>query len=47
MKSLLGTSLNAVKTPFWILVFWLLKFQSKAGASLQRMLRILQFDLFS
>lgn len=51
VKSFLGTSLNAVKTQLWIalcayLVLSFLKFQSKIGASLQRMLRILQLNLF-
>jgi hypothetical protein len=51
VKSFLGTSKNAVKTQLWIalcayLVLSFLKFQSKAGASLQRMLRILQLNLF-
>jgi len=43
--------MNAVKTQLWIalcayLVLSFLKFQSKIGASLQRMLRILQLNLF-
>jgi putative transposase len=47
----LGTSLNAVKTQIWIalcayLVLSLLKFQSKTRASLQRILRISQLNLF-
>lgn len=51
VKSFLGTSMNAVKTQLWIalcayLVLSFLKFQSKIGASLQRMLRILQLNLF-
>lgn len=51
VKSFLGTSMNAVKTQLWIalcayLVLSFLKFQSKVGASLQRMLRILQLNLF-
>lgn len=51
VKSFLGTSLNAVKTQLWIalcayLVLSFLKFQSRIGASLQRMLRILQLNLF-
>ena len=51
VKSFLGTSLNAVKTQLWIalcayLVLSFLKFQSKIGASLQRILRILQLNLF-
>jgi len=51
VKSFLGTSLNAVKTQLWIalcayLVLSFLKFQSKAGTSMQRMLRILQLNLF-
>jgi hypothetical protein len=51
VKSFLGTSKNAVKTQLWIalcayLVLSFLKFQSKIGASLQRMLRILQLNLF-
>lgn len=51
VKSFLGTSLNAVKTQFWIalcayLVLSFLKFQSRIGVSLQRMLRILQLSLF-
>jgi len=50
-KSFLGTSMNAVKTQLWIalcayLVLSFLKFQSKLGTSLQRMLRILQLNLF-
>jgi len=51
VKSFLGTSINAVKTQLWIalcayLVLSFLKFRSKIGASLQRMLRILQLNLF-
>ena len=51
VKSFLGTSKNAVKTQLWIalcayLVLSFLRFQSKVGVSLQRMLRILQFNLF-
>lgn len=51
VKSFLGTSMNAVKTQLWIalcayLVLSFLKFQSKVGTSLQRMLRILQLNLF-
>ena len=51
VKSSLGTSKNAVKTQLWIalcayLVLSFLKSQSKIGASLQRMLRILQLNLF-
>lgn len=51
VKSFLGTSLNAVKTQLWIalcayLVLSFLKFQSRIGASLQRVLRILQLNLF-
>lgn len=51
VKSFLGTSMNAVKTQLWIalcayLVLSFLKFQSKIGASLQRMLQILQLNLF-
>ena len=51
VKSFLGASKNAVKTQLWIalcayLVLSFLKFQSKVGASLQRMLRILQLNLF-
>lgn len=51
VKSFLGTSLNAVKTQLWTalcayLVLSFLKFQSRIGASLQRMLRILQLNLF-
>ena len=51
VKSFLGTSLNAVKTQLWIalcayLVLSFLKFQSKTATSLQRMLRILQLNLF-
>jgi putative transposase len=51
VKSFLGTSMNAVKTQLWIalcayLVLSFLKFQSKIGVSLQRMLRILQLNLF-
>lgn len=51
VKSFLGTSKNAVKTQLWIalcayLVLSFLKFQSKITASLQRMLRILQLNLF-
>lgn len=51
VKSFLGTSMNAVKTQLWIalcayLVLSFLKFQSKLGLSLQRMLRILQLNLF-
>jgi putative transposase len=51
VKSFLGTSMNAVKTQLWIalcayLVLSFLKFQSKIGASLQRILRILQLNLF-
>lgn len=51
VKSFLGTSKNAVKTQLWIalcayLVLSFLKFQSKVGVSLQRMLRILQLNLF-
>lgn len=51
VKSFLGTSLNAVKTQLWIalcayLVLSFLKFQSKIAGSLQRMLRILQLNLF-
>jgi len=51
VKCYLGTSMNAVKTQLWIallayLVLSFLKFQSKIGASLQRMLRILQLNLF-
>jgi len=51
VKSFLGSSMNAVKTQLWIalcayLVLSFLKFQSKIGASLQRMLRILQLNLF-
>jgi len=51
VKSFLGTSVNAVKTQLWIalcayLVLSFLKFQSKIGVSLQRMLRILQLNLF-
>jgi putative transposase len=51
VKSFLGTSMNAVKTQLWIalcayLVLSFLKFQSKIGASLQRMLRFLQLNLF-
>jgi putative transposase len=50
-KSILGASMNAVKTQHWIalcayLVLSFLKFLSKIGASLQRMLRILQLNLF-
>ena len=51
VKSFLETSKNAVKTQLWIalcayLVLSFLKLQSKIGASLQRMLRILQLNLF-
>ncbi len=51
VKSYLGTSMNTVKTQLWIallayLVLSFLKFQSKIGTSLQRMLRILQLNLF-
>lgn len=51
VKSFLGTSMNAVKTQLWIalcayLVLSFLKFQSKAKLSPQRMLRILQLNLF-
>ena len=51
VKSVLGTSLNAVKTQLWIalcayLVLSFLKFQSKIGGSFRRMLRILQLNLF-
>jgi putative transposase len=51
VKSFLGTTMNAVKTQLWIalcayLVLSFLKFQSRVGASLQRMLRILQLNLF-
>ena len=51
VKGFLGTSLNAVKTQLWIalcayLVLSFLKFQSKIAGSLQRMLRILQLNLF-
>lgn len=51
VKSFLGTSMNAVKTQLWIalcayLVLSFLKFQSKLRTSLQRMLRILQLNLF-
>jgi hypothetical protein len=51
VKSFLGTSMNAVKTQLWIalcayLVLSYLQFQSKLGMSLQRMLRILQLNLF-
>jgi len=51
VKSFLGTSMNAVKTQLWIalcayLVLSFLKFQSRVGTSLQRMLRILQLNLF-
>jgi len=51
VKSFLGTSLNAVKTQLWIalcayLVLSFLKFQSKIAGSFQRMLRILQLNLF-
>ena len=50
-KELSGDLENAVKTQLWIalcayLVLSFLKFQSKIGASLQRMLRILQLNLF-
>ncbi len=51
VKSFLGISMNAVKTQLWIalcayLVLSFLKFQSKIDVSLQRMLRILQLNLF-
>jgi putative transposase len=51
VKSFLGTTMNAVKTQLWIalcayLVLSFLKFQSRVGVSLQRMLRILQLNLF-
>lgn len=51
VKSFLGTSMNAVKTQLWIalcayLVLSFLQFQSKVKLSPQRMLRILQLNLF-
>lgn len=51
VKSFLGTSMNAVKTQLWIalcayLILSFLRFQSKIKLSLQRMLRVLQLNLF-
>lgn len=52
IKSFLGTSSNAVLTQVWIalcvyLLVAFLNFKAKLGISLQRMLRILQINLFS
>lgn len=51
VKSFLGTTMNAAKTQLWIalcayLILSFLQFQSKIGLSLQRMVRILQLNLF-
>jgi hypothetical protein len=51
VKSFLGNSMNAVKTQLWIalcayLLLAFIKFQAKLGHSFQRILRILQLNLF-
>ena len=51
IKSFLGTSTNAVKTQIWVamsvyLVLAYLKYLCKVGLSLQRLLRLLQLNLF-
>lgn len=51
IKSFYGTSKNAVLTQIWIamcayLLIALLKFQSKIGISMQKILRLLQMNLF-
>lgn len=52
IKAFLGTTLNAIKTQIWIalclcLLLAYLKFQSRLGASLQQILRLLQLNLFA
>lgn len=52
IKTFLGTSSNAVLTQVWIalcvyLLVAFLNFKAKLGISMQRMLRILQINLFS
>ncbi len=52
IKAFLGTSKNAVMTQIWIalcmyLMLAYLKYQSKIGASMQHMIRLLQLNLFA
>lgn len=52
IKTFLGTSKNAVLTQVWIalcvyLMIAFLNFKAKLGASMQRILRVLQLNLFS
>jgi len=51
VKSLIGTSKNAVLTQIWIalcvyLLLAFIKFQSKLNKSMQQILRLLQLNLF-